>query len=146
MKKGAVNITAAAVILCLILLFAIAVSAPYLASLYAELRSLTNSARLALIWAFYLCALPAAVSLISLLKILFNIRRDQPFLNENSVYMSVVSWCCLAAAVFCGAAGIWYFPLFFITAAMIFLFLIIRIVRGCFISAIYLKEENSLTI
>ena len=146
MKKSAGYLTMAAAVAGLILLLAIAATAPFLAELYADIRGLPDVSRRALILAFYLSAVPTAASLICILKLLVNIRRDQPFLLENITLMSVVSWCCLPVAAACGAAGIWYMPLIFITAAMLFLFLIVRVVRGCFISAFYLKEENSLTI
>lgn len=146
MKKTAVHLTMAAAAIGLLLLLSLCICAPTLAEFYAKLRSLPNVSRLALIWAFYLSALPTAASLISILKLLVNIRRDQPFLLENITLMSVISLCCLPVAAACGIAGIWYMPLCFITAAMLFLFLIVRVVRGCFISAFYLKEENSLTI
>ncbi len=146
MKKTAVNLTMASTVLCMLILFSLCIAAPFLTGLYAELRALSASSQKAILWAFYLSAVPAAASLTCLLKLLINIRLDQPFLLENSMLMAVISWSCVLISAVCCIFGIWYMPLWFITAMMLFLFLIIRVVRGCFISAFYLKEENSLTI
>ena len=43
-------------------------------------------------------------------------------------------------------AAFWYMPLLLVSAAMLFIFLIVRVVRRCFIAATALKEENNLTI
>ena len=146
MKKGAVITTAAAVIFCMLLLVALSIAAPELCRWYGDFRGITEKSEKVIMIAFYICTLPAMASLVSLLRILDNIRREDPFKAENHKLMSFVSYCCIAVAVVTLFAGRYYMPMLFVTAAMIFIFLIVRVVRGCFISAMYLKEENSLTI
>lgn len=146
MKKGAVITTAAAVIFCMLLLVALSIAAPELCRWYGDFRGITEKTEKVIMIAFYICTLPAMASLVSLLRILDNIRREDPFKAENHKLMSFVSWCCIAVAAVTLLAGRYYMPMLFVTAAMLFIFLILRVVRGCFITAMYLKEENSLTI
>ena len=75
-----------------------------------------------------------------------NIRRDRLFGRQNTRLLSLVSWCCLAVAAICFAAAFWYMPLALISAAMLFIFLIVRVVCACFVAAAEIKEENRLTI
>lgn len=145
-SKASVVLSAVAMIICAILLTGLCAAAPTLVELYARLRGIGREASAAILTAFYICVPPAAGSIFCLLKIIDNIYKDQPFLRQNSLMMGIVSWCCLAVAVVCAAAGAWYMPLWFITLTMTVLFLIVRVVRSCFIAATGLKEENSLTI
>lgn len=146
MKKSAVICTLALVLLFSLVLAVLLFTAPYLVECYAQWRVLPVGEDTALLLAFYLCAAPAGVSLFCLYLLLQNIRRDLIFTKPSSLLMGIISWCCAAVTLITGVAGFWYMPLFFITVAMAFLFLIVRVIRGCFIAATALKEENSLTI
>ena len=146
MKKASVVLSAAAMTVCAILLAGLCIAAPTLVELYSRFRGLDGASGTAILTAFYICALPAAVSIFCLLKIIDNIYKDQPFMRSNSVMMGIVSWCCLGVAAVCAAAGVWYMPLWFITLTMTVLFLIVCVIRCCFIAAAGLEEENSLTI
>lgn len=146
MKKGSVILTAVAVIFCIVLLVGVSVCAPFLADRFAEYRNLGEKVETVILSTYYICSIPALTALLCLLKIVDNIRKDQPFKQENTRLMAIVSFCCLAVALATLWSGFYYMPLWFICAAMLFVFLIVRVVRGCFIAAIYIKEENSLTI
>ena len=146
MKKGSVILTAIAVILCMIILVGISIFAPFIADWFAEVRDIGENVKNVILTAFYICSLPALCSLICLLRILSNIWRDEPFKNENPRLMSIVSYCCLAVAAATIWAGFYYMPMFLVSAAMLFVLLIVRVVRACFISAMHIAEENSLTI
>lgn len=145
-RKYTVVVTTAAVIFCIALLVCLSVAAPVLSEMFGELRNLSNKVCTVILLSYYVCTLPALASLLCLLKILSNIRKDQPFKSENYKLMSVVSFCCIAVAAVTAFSGFYYMPLWFISAAMLFVFLIVRVVRGCFVSAFYIKEENNLTI
>ena len=146
MKKSAVNCTLAVVLLFALVLLALLFLAPTLVESYANWRVLPAGEDTALLLAFYLCALPSGISLFCIYRLLRNIHKDEIFGKPSSLLMGIVSWCCAAVTLITGIAGFWYMPLFFITIAMAFLFLIVRVIRGCFIAATALKEENSLTI
>ena len=146
MKKGAVFCTLALVLLFAVILISLLLAAPLLVDSYAQWRALPPGEGTALLVGFYLCAVPSGISLVCLYLLLQNIRKDRIFTKPSSLLMGIVSWCCAAVTLITGVAGFWYMPLFFLTVAMAFLFLIVRVIRGCFIAAIALKEENSLTI
>lgn len=146
MKKSAVFCTLALVLLFAAVLIALLFAAPRLVANYAAWRALPADESAALLTGFYLCAPPAGISLVCLYLLLQGIRKDRIFTDSSSRLMGIVSWCCVAVTVITGIAGFWYMPLFFVTIAMAFLFLIVRVIRGCFIAATALQEENSLTI
>lgn len=146
MKKGSIYCSMAFVILFSLALAALLVFAPRIAALYAAWRLLPAAVTGVVLAAFYGCALPAAASLVCLFLLLRNLLAEQPFLRRNCRLIGAVSWCCIAVAVITLVAGFWYMPLLLVTAAMVFIFLILRIVRRCFEAALVLKEENSLTI
>ena len=146
MQNKAVKFSLAAVGLFLIAATALAIAMPWLARWYAEYRHIRESGRIAIVAAFYGCLPFALTALLCLWRLLRNIRAERVFSEANSRLMAAVSWCCAAVAAVSLGACRWYPPLAFITVSMAFLFLIVRVVRNCFIAAIALKEENSLTI
>lgn len=146
MKKSSVIGCAAFALLLLLVLVALLFLAPGIAAAYARMRGLADEVRRVMLAAFYVCAVPEALALGCLLRLLDNIRREQMFSRPNSRLMGCVSWCCVAVGAVCGGASFWYLPLLLVTAAMLFLFLIVRVVRGCFLAGTAIKEENSLTI
>ena len=146
MKNKAVKLSLIAVGLFLAAGAALAFAMPWLVRLYAEYRHIKESGRIAIVAAFYGCLPFALTALVCLWRLLRNIRAERVFLETNSRLMAVVSWCCAGVAAVTLGACRWYPPLAFVTLSMAFLFLIVRVVRNCFIAAIALKEENSLTI
>ena len=146
MKNKAVKFSLAAVVLFLIAGVIMGVAMPWVARWYSEYRCLQEDKKIAIIIAFYVCLPFAMTALICLWRLLRNIERERVFLEENSRWMAVISWCCAGIALGTLGAFRWYPPLAFITVSMAFIFLIVRVVRNCFIAAIALKEENALTI
>ena len=146
MKKGSIILTCAAVIVCTVALIGLSVAAPSIADWFARFRGIGNDVKNAILVSYYICTVPAFISLVCLFRILDNIRREEPFLAENAFLMALVSYCCMAVVAVTVACGYFYMPMWFVSAAMLFVFLIVRVVRHCFIAAIRLKEENSLTI
>ena len=146
MQNKAVKFSLAAVYFFLFAALGLAIAMPWLARWYTELRKVRDSGRIAILAAYYGCLPFALAALVCLLRLLRNIRDEKIFRPENSRLMAVVSWCCAAVAAVTLACCRWYPPLGFVTVSMAFIFLIVRVVRNCFIAAIALKEENSLTI
>ncbi len=146
MKKFAVTVTTVAVLLCLIGVAVLAVFAQPLAEWYMAFRGLPVSLADAIAAAYYSCTLPAMAALVCLLMLLMNIRRQDMFSARNSRLMAIVSWCCIVIAVICAVAAYWYIPMILVSAIMLFLFLIVRVVRGCFVAATELREDRDLTI
>ena len=146
MKNKAVKFSLAAVVLFLIAGVGFGIAMPWITRWYATYRHLMESRRIAILVAFYGCLPFAMTALICLWRLLRNIQREKVFSEINSRLMAAVSWCCAAIAAGTLGACRWYPPLGFVTVSMAFLFLIVRVVRNCFIAAIALKEENALTI
>lgn len=146
MKKSSIYCCSAFSVLFLAALVVLLIFAPRLTDLYVGFRGINDEICTAILIAFYLCAVPAAIALLCLLMLLRNINEEQPFSKRNGALMAAVSWCCIAVAAVTAVAGFWYMPMLLVTAAMLFIFLIVRVVRGCFLAAAALKEENSLTI
>ena len=146
MKNKAVVLSLVAVAICLAAAVGLAIAMPWLTGWYVKYRHMRESGRIAILVAFYGCLPFVLTALICMLRLLRNIRNERAFSQVNSRLMAVLSWCCAAVAAVTLGAFRWYPPLIFITLSMAFLFLIVRVVRNCFIAAIALKEENALTI
>ena len=146
MKSKSVLFCYAVSWLWLAILCALCGAAPWLLRRYMLWRALPQDVYRLLLAAFYLCSIPAFTALICLLRLLHSIRMLRMFSRENIRLLGIVSWCCVLVALITFAAGLRYFPLFFFTAAMLFVFLIVRVVAACFVAAEKLREENSLTI
>ena len=146
MTNKAVKLSLAAVAVFLAAAIGLAIAMPWLVRWYAQYRRILESGQIAIMVAFYGCLPFAVTALVCLWRLLRNIQRERVFSEENSRLMAAVSWCCAAVAAVTLGAFRWYPPLIYITLSMAFLFLIVRVVRNCFIAAIALKEENALTI
>lgn len=95
---------------------------------------------------FYPSALFAYVTLYSLIRLLFNIKRDEIFIKENVQCLRCISWCCFVVALITGVGGLQYLPFLFMTVAAAFIGLMLRVVKNVMDSAIKIKTENELTI
>lgn len=146
MKSKSVLICYIAVCVCVVGVVALCVLAPFLIDGYTRWRGISGEIGRIILIAYYLCCVPTLLALGCLLRLLRNIRKQQIFIHANTRLLCMISWCCVAVSAFCLVAGLWYFPLLFVTAAMLFIFLIVRVVSTCFIAAEELREENSLTI
>lgn len=95
---------------------------------------------------FYPCAVFAYVTLYSLLRLLFNIKKDDIFVGPNVSYLRRISWCCFAVAAITLAGGVFYLPFLFVAVAAGFVGLMLRVVKNVMESAVQIKAENELTI
>ncbi len=93
------------------------------------------------------CAVPAAVvALICLDKLLNNIIKCQPFINQNVKLLRIISYCCFAEAlVFVYFAALKPFAIIVIIACA-FMGLILRVIKNVFEHAVAIREENDFTI
>ncbi len=96
--------------------------------------------------AFYCCAGPAAVLLLSLNRLLAGISLGEVFTAGNIALLRRCSWCCMIVAAICllFTAALFYFLL--VAAAAAFIGLILRVIKNVFQQALALKEENDYTI
>lgn len=96
--------------------------------------------------AFYPCAVFAYVTLYSLLRLLFNIKKDEIFTVQNVTYLRRISWCCFAVALITCVSGVFYVPYLMIAVAAGFVGLMLRVVKNVMQRAVEIREENELTI
>lgn len=146
MKKASVLLCTVFVILLLAILIGLLFPAPDLVRQYGPSLGWNERIGETVLFVFYCSALPAAAALGCLLMLLYNIRSDRPFSKRTAILIGIISWCCAAVAVIAAIGAIRYFPLFFLAVIMAFMFLIVRVVRMCFLKAAELNEENHLTI
>lgn len=101
-------------------------------------------------------------ALISIDRLLNNIKKENVFNKETVKLLRVISWCCFGAAAvglitFITVLAVWFgqkteiiYTALTIYAVLVagevFMGLILRVVKNCFEQAIALKEENELTI
>ena len=95
---------------------------------------------------FYPSAVFAYITLYSLLRLLFNIKKQEIFIFQNVSYLRRISWCCFAVALITLVGGIFYLPFLFVAIAAAFVGLMLRIVKNVMQNAVEIKAENELTI
>ena len=110
-----------------------------------------NSALLAhmtkvFLWCYYPCAVCASGMLAALLKLLFNVRREQVFIKTNVVCLKLVSWWCILIAAIAVAGACFYMPFSFVAVAGAFVGVMLRVLSSVMQAAVVLREENDLTI
>ncbi len=95
---------------------------------------------------FYPSAVFAYTTLYCLIKLLFNIKKQEIFISRNVSYLRIISWCCFAVALITLIGGFYYVPFLLIAVAAAFVGLMLRVVKNVMQNAVEIKEENELTI
>lgn len=95
---------------------------------------------------FYPCAVFAYAALYNLVRLLYNIRRDDTFIHRNVVYLRRISWCCFIVAGITAVGCVFYLPYAMVAVAAGFAGLMLRVVKNVMQSAVEIREENELTI
>ena len=131
--------------ICL-LLAVFVVLLPLLLRWYAEARPLTDSARYAILLAFYPCSIAAALALFRIDRLLSAILQGQIFTLKNVSHIRTIRWCSAAISLICLPASIFYLPLVFMVVIMAFLALVITVLVRVMTAAVEIREENDLTI
>ena len=130
---------AALVLLC--------VSAPWLFSWFIQKRLiLPPQSRDYFLVTTYTVAVPAAIALYMMNRLLANIRKEEVFTEKNTRYLRGMSWCCLAAGLIFLVSSFYYLPFFALCAAAVFMALILRVIKNVFAQAEENKKENDYTI
>ena len=135
-----VNRIAALLILALLPTF------PLLLNWYEGFRPLTEAGKIALITAFYICAIIALLALWNVDSLLRAILKEEVFTEKNVSYIRNIRWACAAISLICIPAAVFYMPLIFMVVIMAFLALVITVLVRVMSAAVELREENDLTI
>ena len=135
-------INRAVVALMGVLLFAL----PSLLDWYARYRFLTQQGRVALIIAFYFCAVFIFVALWFMDGLLRSIRKGEVFVRLNVLRIRRIRLCCGIVSLICLPAAVFYTPLIFLAVIMGFLCLAVSVVASVMDAAVAIREENDLTV
>ena len=119
---------------------------PRFLSWYQTLRPLDSSSAAAILIGFYCCVPAVALSLWNLDGLLRSILGYQVFVRDNVRRISNVRWCCLAVCLICIPASLFYPPLVFMVVMMAFLALTVSVLCSVMDAAVFIREENDLTI
>ena len=128
------------------LVAALAITAPALVESYLSYAAKDpNIAQPLLITVYASCA-PSMAALISLDRLLANIKRNEVFIEKNVKLLRIISWCCFAIAFILAVSGSYYILLLMIAVAAAFFGLILRVVKNVIEQAVVIKNENDYTI
>jgi len=94
----------------------------------------------------YVGAIPAAVMLFSLYRLLQNISQSKVFVAQNVELLRSISWSCFGGALLSFISTAYYFPWALIGIAAAFVGLIVRIVKNIMAQAVDLQDEVDQTV
>ena len=94
----------------------------------------------------YFSCIPAMAALVCLHMLLSNIKNEKVFITRNVKLLRIISWCCFSAAAFLAFAVRYYLFFGFVSVALAFVGLILRVVKNVIEQAVLLKDENDFTI
>ena len=123
------------------------VAAPWVYRWFVDLRGLKAQGMLAFFLATnYSVAIPVAIALYLMNRLLANISREKVFISQNTGCLRGLSWCCSAAAFIFFASGFYYPSFLALCVAALFMALVLRVVKNVFAQAAEIKRENDYTI
>ena len=128
------------------ILVALLPSMPFILRWYSTIRTLSATEHLAILIAFYICAVIAGVALWKMEQLLRNILADNVFIRKNVRHIRTIQWCCGLVSLVCIPAAVFYLPLVFMAVIMGFLFLVTGVLTKVMDAAVNIREENDLTI
>ena len=95
---------------------------------------------------FYACLPFAAVTLFSLVRLMFNIFRGRVFIRRNAAYLFAVAFCCFGVFITSAAIGFRYLPIMLISGVLLIVGIMLVVMANVMSAAAALREENDLTI
>lgn len=113
---------------------------------YSNFRELTDTDKVIITVAFYICAVVIFAALWNIDGLLKRLLKGQVFTRENVACLRRIQWCCGIVSLVSFITCIAYLPLVFMAAVMIFVFLAIGVGVCVMDSAVAIREENDLTI
>ena len=161
MKQKSLQITHIMIKAFYIILALVAIAPPFV---YKE--KLIQGDIITIYYFTLLAAVPAgAVALVSLDRLMINLKKKIVFHTDNVKRLRTLSWCCFFASLVTLVSFIiellsfslddmgimvfgivFYLPMFIIGVGEIFVGLVVRVVMHTFENAIEIKDENDLTI
>jgi hypothetical protein len=122
------------------------ITLPWLVKMYINYTNKSLDIYIPLLITLYSSLLPATAALISLDRLLANIRKSIIFVKKNVIILRILSWCCFVVSIIYLVFGWFYIISLLISFASAFFGLILRVLKNVFEQAVELKEENDFTI
>ncbi len=114
----------------MVLLVAVTIAMPWLVTWYVETKGRSASLPTTIMLTCYPCVPFAAVTLLSLRRVLKNLSDGQIFIPQNVIMFKRISWCCVAASLITLVAGRYYLPFYIVSASAAFFALITRVFKN----------------
>ena len=115
----------------------------------AILRTLSDERTFLLVMSgiFYGCCPAGWLAIVSLLRLLHNIRKGEAFTRGNVKLLRILSWCFIFVTLVSLAAFFTtYLPMIYVFLASGFMAVILRVVKNVMEQATIMREEQELTI
>ncbi len=133
-----------AVVLFMAALVAVAAFAPWLVN--RMFTFMDESGAVYFLLTIYVGAIPAALLLVSLFRLLRRIEKGKVFIQKNVDSLRYISWYCFAGAVISLASSFYYISWIMVSVAAAFMGLIVRVVKNVFSRAVSLQDDADFTI
>ena len=143
-KKISLYASIAVTVFLFVFIIGACIFMPQILEAYSEYRGGIDFSDI--IVSLYISAVPGIICCIALLKLLFNITKDEIFVKKNVLLLQILSYCCLLVGVEYIIFGNKFVTMLFFAFAALFIGLILRVIKNVFDKAIEIREENDFTI
>lgn len=140
--KKSVKFTYIIINISIVILFALAISLPWLVTWYVEVRH-KDAGLPALVMLTCYPSLPfAVIALFSLRKLLKNILNGLVFGDQNLTALKKISICSLIGGFITFIAGFYYLPFFVVSIAALGCSLIVKVIKDVFAAELQQQREE----
>lgn len=94
----------------------------------------------------YLSYLPIFLILLTLNRLLRNLKKGEVFVGDNVTALRMISWSCFFGAVILLGTGFYHWGFILIAGMVGFFGLLMRVIKNILAEALALKNENDYTI
>ena len=120
---------------------------PFLTDTYIKMRGMNRALFWNVTFSLYLCVPLVFAALILLDRMLARINANKVFVPQNVASIRFISWICIILGIISAICGIvFYLPFVFVSVAVGFCSLILRVIKNVFEKAVIIKNENDFTI
>jgi hypothetical protein len=147
MNKKSITVTTIFVIFFLLMLVAVAVTAPLIIGrIFQYTREDLRGRQNLFIITTYCGIAPAAAVLGLLLALLRRVGHGRVFLRGNVTCLRLIAWCCFFGAGVAAVSATYYLPWAAVALAALFMGLIVSVVKYVFARAVALQEDADYTV
>lgn len=140
------GLTALWVKVALVLWVVVVFTAPVLTKWYVGWSGLAEEWDKLFLVTIYLAYLPIFLILLSLNRLLGNLKKGQVFVADNVQALRMISWYCFFGAIILLGTGFYHW-VFIVTAGIVGFFgLLMRVIKHILAEAMAIKEEHDYTI